>query len=99
MRGPILLPPFYHDSDPTLAGAYLLPPLPDIKHRPAGDSKSHILLCKEPTSRMISEEIYMIDLYFHKLNHLFFYSDFQSFLRTVITQCFLFLNLGVKHCS
>ena len=33
---------------------------------------------------MISEEMYMIGLYFHKLNQLFFSSEFQSFLRTVI---------------
>ena len=51
-----------------LAGAYLFPPFPDIRHLPAGDSKSRILLCKESTSRMIFEEMYMIDLYFHKLN-------------------------------
>ena len=99
MRGPIPLPPLYHESGPMLAGAYLFPPLHDIRHLPAGDSKSRILLCKESTSRMIFEEIYMIDLYFHKLNQSCFYSEFQSFLRTVMTQCFLFSNLGVKHCS
>ena len=80
MRGPIPLPPFYHESGPImLAGAYLFPPFHDIRHLPAGDSKSRILLCKESTSRMIFEEIYMIDLYFHKLNQSYFYSEFQSF--------------------
>ena len=70
-----------------LAGAYLFPPLHDSRHLPAGDSKSHILLCKESTSRMISEEIYlyMIGLYFHKLNYLSYYFEFQSFLRAVMT--------------
>ena len=84
-----------------LAEAYPFPPVNDIRHLPAGDSKSHILLCKESTSRMISEEIYlyMIGLHFHKLNQLSYYSEFHSFLRTVKTQCFLFPNLGVKHCS
>ena len=84
-----------------LAGAYLFPPLHDIRHLPAGDSKPHILLCKESTSRMISEEIYlyMIGLYFHKLNQLSYDFEFQSFLRTVMTQYFLFQNLGVKHFS
>ena len=85
MRGPIPLPPFCHKSGPMLAGAYLFPSLHDIRHLPAGDSKSRILLCKESTSRMIFEEIYMIDLYFHKLNQSSFYSEFQSFLRTVMT--------------
>ena len=99
MRGPIPLPPFYHESGPMLAGAYLFPPLHDIRHLPAGDSKSHILLCKESTSRMSFEETDMIDLYFHKLNQSFFNSEVQSFLRTVVTQCFLFPSLGVKHCS
>ena len=75
-----------------LAGAYLSPPLHDIKHLPPGDSKSRILLYKESTSRMIFEEIYVIDLYFHKLNQSYFKSDFQS-LRTVMTQCFSFPNL------
>ena len=97
MRGSIPLPPFYHESGPMLAGAF--PPFHNIWRLPAGDSKSRILLCKESTSRMIFEEIYMIDLYFHKLNRSFFYSEFQSFLRTVMTQCFLLPNLGVKHCS
>ena len=80
MRGPIPLPLFYHESGPMLLGAYLFPPFHDIiRHLPAGDSKSRILLCKESTSRMIFEEIYMIDLYFHKLNHsFFFYFKFQS---------------------
>ena len=41
---------------------------------------------------MIFEDIYMIDLYFHKLNQSHFYSEFQSF-RTVMTQCFSFPNL------
>ena len=80
MRGPIPLSLFYHESGPMLAGAYLFPPLHDIiRHLPAGDSKSCILLCKESTSRMIFEEIYMIDLYFRKLNQSYFYSEFQSF--------------------
>ena len=56
-----------------LAGAYLFPPIHDIRHLP-GDSKSHILFCKESTSWMISEEIYMIGLYLHKLNQLFFFT-------------------------
>ena len=56
-----------------LAGAYLFPLFHDISHLPAGDSKSRILLCKESTSRMISEETYMIDLYFHKLNQSYIY--------------------------
>ena len=101
MRGPIPLPPFYHKSGPMLTGTYLFPPLHDIRHLPAGDSKSRILLCKESTYRMISEEmyLYMIDLYFHKLNQLSYYSEFQSILRTVMTKYFLFPNLGVKHCS
>ena len=98
MRGPIPLPPFYHESGPMLVGAYLFTPLHDIRHLPAGDSKSRILPCKESISRMIYEEIYMINLYFHKLKQLSFYSEFQSFLRTVMTQCFLFLNLGAKSC-
>ena len=50
-----------------LAGAYLFPPFHDIKHLHADDLKFRILLCKESTSRMIFEEIYMIDHYFHKL--------------------------------
>ena len=74
MRGPIPLSPFYHESGPILVGAYLFPPFHDIRHLPAGDSKSRILLCKESTSRMIFEEIYMIDLYFHKLNQLYFFN-------------------------
>ena len=73
MRGPIPLPPFYHESAPMLARAYLFPPLHDIRHLPADDSKSRIL-CKESTSRMIFEEIYMIDLYFHKLNQSYFFT-------------------------
>ena len=68
MRVPIPLPPFYDESGPMLAGAYLFPPFHDIRHLPAGDSKSRILLCKESTSKMMFEEIYMIDLYFHKPN-------------------------------
>ena len=99
MQGPIPLPPFYHESGPMLVGAYLFPPFHDIRHLPAGDSKSRILLYKEFTSRMFFEEIYMIDLYFYKLNQLSFYSEFQSFLGTVMTQCFLYPNLRVKHCS
>ena len=79
MRGPIPLPPFYHESGlMLLARAYLFPPFHDIRHLPAGDSKSRILLCTESTSRMIFEEIYMIDLYFHKLNQSYFYFEFQS---------------------
>ena len=78
MRGPIPLPPFYHGSGPMLVGAYLFPPFHDIRHLPAGDSKSRILLCKESTSRMIFEEIYMIDLYFHKLNLSFFFTSNSS---------------------
>ena len=74
MRELIPLPPFYHESGPMLVGAYLFPPFHDIRHLPAGDSKSRILLCKESTSRMIFEEIYMIDLYFHKLNQSFFFT-------------------------
>ena len=69
MRGPIPLPPFYHEPGPMLVGAYLFPPFHDIRHLAAGDSKSRILLCKEFTSRMIFDEIYMIGLYFHKLNN------------------------------
>ena len=79
MRVPIHLPPFYHESGPMLAGGYLFPPFHDIRHLPAGDSKYRILLCKESTSRMIFEEIYRIDLSFHKLNQSYFYSEFQSF--------------------
>ena len=90
--------PFYHESGPMLVGAYLFPPFHDIRHLPAGDSKSRILLCKESTSRMIFEEIYMIDLFFYKLNHSFFLLRVLV-MRTVITQCFSFPNLGVKHCS
>ena len=75
-RGPIPLLPFYHESGPMLAGAYLFPPFQDIRHLPAGGSKSRILLCKESTSRMIFEEVYMIDLYFNKLNDSFFYFKF-----------------------
>ena len=66
--GAYLFPPFYHESGPMLAEAYLFPPFHNIKHLPACDSKSRILLCKESTSRMIFEEIYMIDHYFHELN-------------------------------
>ena len=76
MRGPIPLPPFYHESGAMLAGAYPFPPLHDIRHLPAGDSKSRILLCKESTSRMISDEMYVIDIHFYKLNQLFFYSEY-----------------------
>ena len=72
MRGPISLPPFYHESGPILAGAYLFPPLHDIRHLLAGNSKSRTLLCKESTPRMIFEEIHIIDLYFHKLNPVIF---------------------------
>ena len=76
-----------------LAGAHLFLSIHDIRHLP-GDSKSYILLYKESTFWMISEEIYVIGFYFHKLNQLFFYSEFQSFLRTVMSQCFLFSNVG-----
>ena len=62
MQGPIPLPHFYQESGPMLVGAYLFPPFHDIRHLPADDSKSRILLCEE--SRMIFEEINMIDLYF-----------------------------------
>ena len=79
MQGSIPLPPFYHESGPMLAGAYLFPPLHDVRHLPAGDSKSRILLCKESTPRISFEEIYIIDLYFHKLNQSYFDSEFQSF--------------------
>ena len=96
---PIPLPPFYHESGPILAGAYLSSPLHDVRHLPAGDSKSRTLLYKESTSRMCFEEIYMIDLYFYKLSQLSFYFEFQSFWGTVMTQCFLYPNLRVKHCS
>ena len=99
MRGPIPLPPFYHESGPMLVGAFLFPPFHDIRHLPAGGSKSRILLCKESTSRMIFEEIYMIDLYFHKLNHSFLFLLQIPVMRTVMTQCFSFPNLEVKHCS
>ena len=79
MRGPIPLLPFYRESGPMLVvGAYLFPPFHDIRHLSAGDSKSRILLCKEFTSRMIFEKIYIVDLYFHKLNQSYFYSEFQS---------------------
>ena len=78
MRGPTPLPPFYHESGPMLVGAYLFSPFHDIRHLPAGDSKSRILLFKESTSRMIFEEIYMIGLYFHKLNQTYFCFEFQS---------------------
>ena len=98
MRGPISLPLFYHESGPMLVVAYLFPPFHDIRHLPAGDSKSRLLLCKESTSRIIFEEIYMIDLYFHKLNHYFFFVQIPV-MRTVMTQCFSFPNLEVKHCS
>ena len=98
MRGPIPLPPFYHESGPMLVGAYLFPPF-HIRHLLAGDSKSRILLCKESTSRMIFEEIYMIDLYFHKLNQSYIFLLRISVMRTVMTQCFLFPNLEVKRCS
>ena len=83
MRGPTsspLLPRTRSNAD----GSIRLPPIQDITHLPGG-SKSHILLCKESTSGMIFEEIYMIGFYFHKLNQLFFYSEFQPFLRTVMT--------------
>ena len=78
MRGPIPFPPFYHESGPMLVEAYLFRPFHDIRHLPAGDSKSRILLCKESTSRMIFEEICMIGLYFHKLNQTYFYFELQS---------------------
>ena len=78
MRRPIPLPSFYHESGPMLVGAYLFSPFHDISHLPASDSKSRILLCKESTSQMIFEEIYMIDLYFHKLDQSYFYFEFQS---------------------
>ena len=47
---------------------------------------------------MIFEEIFMIDHYFHKLNQTFFLFRI-SVMRTVMTQCFSFPNLGVKHGS
>ena len=75
MPGPIPLSPFYHESGPMLVGAYFFPPFHDIGHLPAGDSKFRILLCKESSSRMIFEDIYMIDLYFHKLNQSFFFTS------------------------
>ena len=78
MRGLILLSPFYHESGPMLVGAHLFPPFHDIRHLPAGDSKSRILHFKESTSRMTFEEIYMINLYFHRLNRSYFYFEFQS---------------------
>ena len=53
--GGLPLPHFYHKSDPILAGAYLLP-YPRLRYLP-GDSKSHILFCKE--SGMNSEDIYI----------------------------------------
>ena len=83
MRRAIPLPLFYHESDPMLAGAYLFPHLQDIRHLPAGDSKSRILLCKKSTSRMIFEErdIYIINLYFHKLNQSFFTLNFSHAYR------------------
>ena len=74
MRGPAYLPPFCRESGPMLVGAYLFPPFHGIRHLADGDSKSRILLCKESTSRMIIEEIYMIDLYFHKLNQSYFFN-------------------------
>ena len=77
MRGPIPFPPFYRESSPMLVGAYLFPPFHDIRHL-SGDSKSRILLCKESTSRMVFEKIYIVDLYFHELNQSYFYSEFQS---------------------
>ena len=73
-----------------LAGAYLFPPFLDIKHLPAGDSKSRILLCKESTSRMIFEEIYMIDLCFHKLNQTFFF--FSNFSYAYCNDSMLFVS-------
>ena len=97
MLGPIPLPPFYHESGPMLVGAYLFPPFHDIRHLPAGDSKSRILLCKESTSRIIFEEICMIDLYFHKLNSHIFALNFCHAYRNDST--FFFPNLEVKHCS
>ena len=72
MRRPIPLTPFYHESGSMLVGAYIFPPFHGIRHLPAGDSKSRILLGKESTSQMIFEEICMIDLYFHKLNQSYF---------------------------
>ena len=69
--GPIPLPPFCHESGPMLAGPYLFPPLHDIRHLPAGDSKSRVLLCKESTSRMIFEEIYMTFTFISLTNHIF----------------------------
>ena len=74
MRGPIPLPPFLPRIRPNADGSLPLPPF-HIRHLPAGDSKFRILLCKESISRMIFEEIYMIDLYFHKLNHSFFFTS------------------------
>ena len=71
MRGPIPLSPLFHESGPMLAGAHLFPPLHDIRHLPAGDSKSRILLCKESTSGIMFENIYMI-------NQSYFYSEFLS---------------------
>ena len=94
--GGIPLPPFYHESGPMLAGAYLFPPVHDFRYLP-GDSQSHTLLCKE--SGMNSVEIYLIGLYFCKPYQLSCYSKFQSFLRIVMIQCFLFPNVGIKYCS
>ena len=76
-----------------LTGAYLFPPIHAIRHLP-DDSKSHILLCKESTSGISSEEIYMIGLCFHKLNQLYSYSEFQYVLLTVLTQS----NVEIKYC-
>ena len=78
MRVAIPFPSFYHESGPMLSGAYLFSPFYDIRHLPASDSKSRTLLCKESTFRITFEEIYMINLYFYKLNQSYIY-EFQSF--------------------
>ena len=43
---------------------------------------------------MVSKKNYMIGLYFHQLNQLSSYYEFQSFFRTFMTQCFFFSNVG-----
>ena len=94
MRGLVPLPPFYHESGLMLVGAYLFPPFHYIRHLPAGDSKPRILLRKESTSRMIFEDIYMIDLYFHKLNQSYFFTlNFCHAYRNV-SMLFVFKSRG-----
>ena len=56
-----------------LAGAYLFPPFQTLGTCLLVTQNLASYSVKMSTSRMIFEEIYMIDLYFHKLNQSYIY--------------------------